>query len=83
MKAFCVECTKVMERQKIGVAVFINSNMGLWRILWVDRYQCPKCGKQILSDFGVTYYDNYGFNEVFAREHTASMKSENYNMFDF
>ncbi len=74
MKAFSVECTKVLEQQKIGVAGIINSNMGLRRICWEDRYQCTKCEKQILADMGDTAYDNFGFNEEFARERGSHEK---------
>ena len=80
MVAFCVECKQEMRVMRNGVKIIVHSNLGPRKIYVGDRYQCPTCGKQTVTDFGDSPIDNYGGNPEFARALEMARRGEHYDM---
>ena len=57
-KIVCPECGEIMEVKKNGVVVRMRNYLGYFR---ADLYECPICGKQVLTNFGSEFFDYDGY----------------------
>ena len=53
----CPDCGEIMQAKKNGVVVKMKYYAGYFR---ADLYECPKCGKQVLTGFGSEYFNHEG-----------------------
>ena len=54
MILFCADCGEIMRVKKNGVTLRYGYYAGYFR---ADLYECPKCGKQVITELGTEIFD--------------------------
>ncbi len=81
MNTMCLKCRKEMVFKAADVKLIVHCCEKPWEIWSANRYQCPICGIEVLTEFEESCIDVLHGDKRFEMACQNAFKKEHYNIY--